>query len=101
MPIIRKAEIENLELMNGDELEVFLQLVPADQETVSRMLDFIEDELYEGECDHHLKHAMIFMMRRQLDFPKLTAWLNNNGGYCDCKVMKEIAPHWRAKFGDD
>lgn len=44
MPIIRKHEIENLEQLSGDELEVFLQLVPADQETVSRLFDFIEDE---------------------------------------------------------
>ena len=101
MPIVRKREIENLEQMSGEELQTFLDRLPERQQTISKMLDYIEDELWETECDDHLKHAMRFMMDKQLDFPKLTAWLNQNGGYCDCKVMEQIAPLWRAKFGDD
>jgi hypothetical protein len=101
MPIVRKREIENLQQMSGEELEGFLDSLPAGQETVSEMLDYVEDELYETECEHTLKHAMRFMMDNRLDFPRLTTWLNENGGYCDCKVMEQIAPAWRAKFGDD
>ena len=101
MPIIRKREIENLEQMSGEELQGFLDRLPERQQTISKMLDYIEDELWDSECDDHLKHAMKFMMDNRLDFPKLTAWLNANGGYCDCKVMEQIAPLWRAKFGDD
>ncbi|MDM7923758.1 MAG: DUF2695 domain-containing protein, partial [Pyrinomonadaceae bacterium] len=78
--------------MSGEELRAFLDSLPAGQETVSRLLDFIEDELYERECNHSLQYAMKFMMDNRLDFPKLTAWLNENGGYCDCKVMEQIAP---------
>lgn len=101
MAILRKRQIENLEQMSGEELQAFLDQMPAGQETVSALLDFIEDELFEKECNHSLQFAMKFMMDNRLDFPKLTAWLNNNGGYCDCKVMEQIAPIWRAKFGDD
>lgn len=101
MPILRKREIENLEQLSGEELQAFLDSLPAGQATISEMLDFIEDELYESECNHSLQYAMRFMMDNRLDFAKLTSWLNDNGGYCDCKVMDEIAPIWRAKFGDD
>jgi hypothetical protein len=101
MPIIRKREIENLEQMTDSELRAFLDSVPEEQDTISQMLDYIEDELYDTDCDHHLRHAMRFMMDNRLDFPKLTSWLNENGGYCDCEVMKQIAPKWRGKFGDD
>jgi hypothetical protein len=101
MPVVRKREIENLEQLSGQELEAFLERLPARQHTISEMLDFIEDELYERECDHSLRYAMQYMMENRLDFPKLTSWVNENGGYCDCKVMAEIAPAWRAKFGDD
>ena len=101
MPIIKKREIENLEQMSGEELLVFLDSLPERQDTISSMLDFIEDELYDSECNHSLQYAMRFMMENRLDFPRLTSWLNENGGYCDCKVMAEIAPAWRAKFGDD
>jgi len=101
MPILRKREIENLEQMSGEELQGFLDSLPAGQETISQMLDLIEDELYETECNHSLQYAMRFMMENHLNFGKITSWLNDNGGYCDCKVMDEIAPIWRAKFGDD
>src|SRR5258705_12232378 len=100
MPIVRKREIENLEQLSGQELQAFLDSLPARQDTISEMLDFIEDELYDSECNHSLQYAMRFMMDNRLDFPKLTSWLNENGGYCDCKVMAEIAPIWRTKFGD-
>ena len=101
MAILRKRQIENLEQMSGEELEAFLNSLPARQTTISALLDFVEDELYTHECDHSLRFAMKFMMDSRLDFPKITSWLTNNGGYCDCKVMEQIAPQWRGKFGDD
>jgi hypothetical protein len=101
MPVIKKREIENLEQMSGEEIEAFLDTLPAGQVTISEMIDNIEDALHDSECNHSLQHAMRFMMENRLDFPKLTGWLNENGGYCDCEVLKQIAPKWRARFGDD
>ena len=101
MPILRKREIENLEQMSGEELQGFLETLPAGQGTVSELLDHLEDELFDAECNHSLQHSMKFMMDRGLNFGKFTSWLTNNGGYCDCKVMEQIAPIWRRKFGDD
>ncbi len=101
MPIVKKREIENLEQFSGEELQQFLDSLPAGQTTISAMLDHIEDELFENECNHSLQYAMKFMMDNRLDFGKLTTWLTRNGGYCDCKTMEQIAPIWRAKFGDD
>ncbi|MBX3288712.1 MAG: DUF2695 domain-containing protein [Acidobacteria bacterium] len=101
MAILKKREIENLEQLSGEELERFLELLPAGQVTISLLLDYVEDELYDAECNHSLRHAMKFMMDNRLDFGKLTSWLTNNGGYCDCKIMEQIAPIWRGKFGDD
>ena len=101
MAILRKRQIENLEQMSDEQLEAFLDAMPAGQESMSELLDYVEDELYGTECDHTLRYSMRFMMERGLNFPKITNWLNENGGYCDCDVMKQIAPLWRAKFGDD
>lgn len=101
MAILRKREIENLEQLSGEELDAFLDSLPAGQNTISALLDYVEDELYDSECDHSLRYSMKFMMDNRLNFPRITSWLNENGGYCDCKVMAEIAPIWRAKFGDE
>lgn len=101
MPIVKKREIENLEQLSGQELRGFLDRLPAGPDTISEMIDFIEDELFDNECNHSLQYAMRFMMENRLNFGKITSWLNDNGGYCDCKVLAEIAPIWRGKFGDD
>lgn len=101
MAILRKREIENLEQMSGEELSLFIESLPAGAETLSKLFDFVEDELFESECNHSLQYSMRFMMENRLDFPSLTSWLNENGGYCDCKVLEQIAPKWRVKFGDD
>jgi hypothetical protein len=101
MPIVKKRQIENLQQLSGEGLRGFLDSLPAGQETISGLLDYVEDELYETECNHSLQISMRFMMENRLDFPKITGWLTENGGYCDCKVMEQIAPHWREKFGDD
>jgi hypothetical protein len=87
--------------MSGEELEAFLDSLPAQQHTISDLLDYVEDELSVSECNHSLQYSMRFMMENRLNFPKITSWLNENGGYCDCKVIEQIAPNWRAKFGDD
>jgi hypothetical protein len=101
MPVVKKREIENLEQLSGEELQAFLDTLPAQQHTISELLDFLEDELSESECNHSLQYSMRFIMETKLNFPKITTWLTENGGYCDCKVMEQIAPKWRAKFGDD
>lgn len=101
MAILRKRQIENLEQLSGEELETFLDSLPAGQATISELIDYVEDALYESECNHSLQYSMRYMMENHLNFGQITSWLNDNGGYCDCKVLEQIAPVWRAKFGDD
>jgi hypothetical protein len=101
MTFVKKREIENLEQLSGEELQAFLDSLPAQHDTISDLLDYLEDELYDSECNHSLQYSMRFIMETKLNFPKITTWLTENGGYCDCKVMEQIAPKWRAKFGDD
>ncbi len=101
MAILRKRQIDNLEQLSGEELQAFIDSLPDAQETISELLNYLEDELYDKECNHSLRYSMQYMMEKNLNFPKLTGWLTDNGGYCDCKVMEQIAPTWRKKFGDD
>lgn len=101
MPIVRKREIENLEQMNGEEIEAFLESLPAPKEKIEDLFDFIDFKLERESCDHSLRFAMEYMMKNRLNFPKVTSWLNENGGYCDCKVIEEIAPIWWAKFDEN
>ncbi len=98
MPIVKRREIENLEQMNGEELAAYLEKLPAGQFDIEDLFDFLEAKFEKEECNHSLRYSMQYIMENRLNFPKLTAWLQQNGGYCDCKVIKEIAPVWRKAF---
>jgi hypothetical protein len=101
MPILRKRQIENLQQMNGEELEEFFAALPVTKEEMEAMFEFIEDELYETECDDTARFAMQFMLNKNLPFPKILAWLNANGGHCDCKIMENIEREWRKVFPEE
>ena len=98
MPIVRKREIENLAQLSGEQLKSFLDTLPAEKEQFEDLFDFIEFRLERETCNHSLRFAMQFMMENGLNFPKLTAWLQQNGGFCDCKVLEQITPEWRKAF---
>ena len=101
MAILKKREIDNLEQMSGEELEAFLDQMPAGQFDIEDLFDYLEDKLEREECNHSLRFSMQFMMENRLNFPRLSAWLQQNGGYCDCKVLEQIAPAWRKAFGNE
>ncbi len=98
MAIIKKREIDELAQMNGDELERFLDRLPADRDQIERLFDFLEIKLEDDKCDHSSRFAMQYMMQNSLNFAKLSAWLSQNGGYCDCKIVEEIAEAWHEVF---
>lgn len=98
MPILRKRQIENLEQMSGEELQAFLDSLPTGRDSIEDLFDFVEIRLENEPCNHNLRFAMQYMMENRLNFPKITSWLNENGGYCDCKILEQIVPEWRKVF---
>lgn len=101
MAILRKRQIENLHQLSGEELEEFLASLPVSREDMESMFEFIEDEIYETECDDTARFAMQYMLNKNLPFPKILHWLNANGGHCDCKIMQNIEREWRKAFPED
>lgn len=98
MPVVRKTQIENLEQMSGEELERFIESLPAGKQDIEDLFDFLEDTLQRRDCNHSLRYAMQFIMENRLNFPKVSNWLNSNAGTCDCKVLERIVPEWRKVF---
>ena len=86
--------------MSGEELAAFLERLPAGKESMTDLFDFLEFKLENESCNHSLRFAMQYMMENRINFPKMTAWLQENGGFCDCKVLEQIAPEWNKAFGE-
>lgn len=95
MPIIKKREIEMLAQMNGEEIERFLRNLPATKDQIEGLFDFLEMKLESQPCNHTNRFTMQYVMQNRMDFAKVSGWLSNNGGYCDCKIVSEISVPWR------
>ena len=98
MPIIKKREIEMLAQMNGEEIERFLKRLPAEKERLEGLFDYLEMKMEDEECNHTSRFAMQYMMQKGMNFPQVSGWLSLNGGYCDCKIIEEIAAEWWKVF---
>lgn len=98
MPVIKKREIENLEQLSGEQLKDFLERLPASKEKFEELFDYLENRLEKSPCSHSLTNSMQFMLKNRMDFAQVTAWLNANGAYCDCKVLEYVATQLRKVF---
>ncbi len=98
MAIIKKREIEIIMTLDGEELERYLGKLPAKKEQFDALFNFLESKIETQGCDHTSRFTMQFIMQRMMDFGKVSGWLSQNGGYCDCKIIEEIAVPWRKKF---
>jgi hypothetical protein len=94
MPIVKKREIEIMAQLSGEELEKYLLRLPAKKEQLDDLFDFLEMKLEDEPCDHTSRFTMQYLMQNRLDFAKISGWLSQNGGYCDCKIIEEIGTEW-------
>lgn len=94
MPIVKKREIEVMAQLSGEELQKYLVRLPAPKEKLDDLFDYLEMTLEDHPCDHTNRFTMQFLMQNGLSFPKVSGWLSQNGGYCDCKIVEEIATEW-------
>ncbi|MEZ5344149.1 MAG: DUF2695 domain-containing protein [Pyrinomonadaceae bacterium] len=100
MPIIKKRDVEIMEQLSGEELERHLLKLPAKKEKFDELFDYLEAKLSVRSCDHTSRLTMQFLMQNMMDLGKVSGWLSQNGGYCDCKIVEEIAVPWRKLFND-
>lgn len=98
MPIVKKREVEIMAQLSGEELERHLEKLPAKKDQFDRLFDFLETKLESQPCDHTSRFTMQFIMQNMMDFGKVSGWLSQNGGFCDCKIVEEIAIPWREIF---
>lgn len=100
MPIVKKREIEIMAQLSGEELERYLSKLPATKEQLDDLFDHLELKLEDEPCDHTSRFAMQFMMQNRMNFAKISGWLSQNGGYCDCKIVEEIGDEWWKIFAN-
>lgn len=98
MAIIKKREIEVMAQLSGEKLKRHLNKLPATKTQFEDLFNYLQLKLQVQTCDHTSRFTMQFMMQNMMNFPKVSGWLSQNGGYCDCTILKEIAIPWWILF---
>ncbi len=79
----------NLELRTRARIKTRNSL-PASPLVLKQLFDYLERRLQEQDCADNLALAHEFLVRNQLPVPKIVAWLEENGGYCDCEALDNV-----------
>ena len=63
--------------------------IPMSRDAFNDLFDYLFREHY-PLCDHTLRDTLWFLKDRDLDVEPIVAWLNQNGGHCDCEVRLNV-----------
>jgi hypothetical protein len=101
MALLRKRQLQSFAQLSGEERERFLHELPAPKEKIEALFVYLNDALGEEWCTHDLRNTMKFLVENHLNIPKMMTWLNENGGYCDCEILKNIEEEWEKAFEEE
>lgn len=74
----------------------FLESLPFETASFKMLFDCLDAALQNGGCDNTLKYTVKFLNENKLPMENSIAWLNENGGSCDCEVLANV----EEKFSD-
>lgn len=87
----KKKRKEILEKLNKEKLIEFKPSLPINENTFSKLFDFLDDELKKHGCDHSSLLTKTFLQKNGVsNIIEVTEWLAQNGGYCDCEILANV-----------
>ena len=82
---------EILKAIKEKELAEFRQNLPMSEDKFIRLFELLVAELHAHVCDHSLKLTKQILSNLCVkDVLSVLAWLQEQGGYCDCEVMMNV-----------
>ena len=67
---------------------------PIPDGDLAALFDAIDAGIASTGCDHSLRFTREWLSRAGHDIEKVVAWLEENGGFCDCEVAANSRDHW-------
>ena len=58
---------------------------PISESDLRALLDYVDERVGKGGCDHQLAYTRSFIESRTLPAATIN-WLNEHGGFCDCEI---------------
>jgi hypothetical protein len=64
------------------------------------LFDMLDVEFPRQGCDHTLRLTRAWLASKGLPVQPVVAWLEDNGGYCDCEALANAEEAWRHAIHD-
>lgn len=68
--------------------------LPLADGLLERMFQELESALLEEPCDHSRRKTNAWLLENGCDVARVTAWLDDTSGYCDCEVVANSQDAW-------
>jgi len=69
-------------------------MFPLADDKLEAMFDAVEIAIEDAGCDHSLRATTEWLRANGIDAAAVVAWLEDNGGFCDCEVVANARDHW-------
>lgn len=73
------------------------EAMPISLVHLGKLFDYLDVELANG-CDHTQKLTIAFLISHKLNVEKISPWLKEQGGYCDCEILANVEENWESEI---
>lgn len=73
--------------------------LPGPEVQLRALFDDVNQHLQHGTCDHTLRFARAWLTANDIPAQPVVAWLQENGGHCDCEVIANAEQAFEAATG--
>lgn len=71
-------------------------LLPLPDEEMKALFDMLAEQLPEKSCDHTRRLTQQWLQTLGHPVERVSLWLDENGGFCDCEVLANAEQAWDA-----
>jgi hypothetical protein len=87
---------ELLREVKRNEMAAAFDALPISNADFKALFDMLDVRLPQDACDHTRRLTVAFLQERSLPELDVLAWLDENGGFCDCEVLANSEQAWEA-----
>ena len=78
------------------EMAAAFDSLPISNANFKALFGLLDVRLPQDGCDHTRRLTVAFLREYSLPIDDVLAWLDDNGGFCDCEVLANSEEAWHA-----
>ena len=88
---MNKSDKKNIQKqLRHEQRQQALAALPLPISELRALFDMLDEQLSEHACDHSRSLTESWIRQQSHDEEKVLAWLEEQGGYCDCEILGNV-----------